>query len=149
MHLLAFFVPYDRMPQEHPKRGSSLHQRAHSEQSVKPVAKLARKAFGNKVRRKPRLPVLAVAVVAQCGVGHDAGVEPGIADVRNPARRSTAPGAANFDQIHPWPVRRVTVKLLPSTDSATLELLTTANDVECTAALANPDGKRKPPVALL
>ena len=37
------------------------------------------------------------------------------------ARFSVALGAANFDQIYPRPVRRVTIKLLPSTDSATSE----------------------------
>src|SRR6266436_3867463 len=137
------------MPQEHSKGGSSLHQSAHSEQGVKPVAKLPGEAFGNKVRRKPLLPVLAVAVVAQGRVGHDAGVEPRITDVRNPARRSVALGAANFDQIYPRPVRRVTAKFLPSIHSSALQLLTTANDFESTAALANPDGQRKPPVALL
>src|SRR5262245_5782142 len=128
------------MTQEHSEWRFSLHQRAHSEQSVKPVAKLARKAFGNKVRRKPTLPVLAVAVVAQGGVRHNAGIEPRIPHVRNPARCSVTLGATNLDQIHPRPVRRVTVKLLPSTDGAILELLTTANDVKSTAGLTYPDG---------
>src|SRR6266403_4333585 len=113
MHLLAFFVPYNCMPQEYSKGGSSLHQRAHSEEGVKPVAKLAGKAFGNEVRRKPLLPVLAVAVVPQGRVGHDAGIEPRVADIRNPACPPTAFGTANFDQIDPWPVRRVTVKFFP------------------------------------
>src|SRR4030095_3268510 len=97
VHLLALFVPHNGVPQEHSKGGSSLPQRAHSEQVVKPVAKLAGKAFCNEVRWEPFLPVIAVAVIAQSRVGHDAGVEPGIADVRDPARSSVALGAANFD----------------------------------------------------
>src|SRR4030095_13619328 len=149
VHLLALFVPHDGVPQEHSKGGSSLHQGAHSEQGVKPVAKLARKAFSNKVRRKTLLPVSALAGIAQGRVGHDAGSEPGIPNVRNAALRSVTLGATNLDQIYPRPVRRVTVKLFPSTDSATLELLTTANDVESAAALTYPDGQSEPPITLL
>src|SRR5439155_22376646 len=121
----------------------------HSEQGIKPVTELAREALGDEVGGKPLLPVFAVAVIAQGRVGHKADVEPGVPDVRNPVCHSIALAAANFNQIYPWPMGRVTFEPLPASHSAVLEFFTTANDVKSTAAVANPDRQRKPPVALL
>src|SRR5207249_11372702 len=125
-----------------------LHHRAHGQDGIEPVTELPREALHDEVGGEPLLPVFAVFVVAHRGVGHDAGVEPGVADVGDARHRVAGARIADLDLVDPGSVWGMTLELVPALDGALLEFLAGADDFELAGHLIDPDWQGQPPEAL-
>jgi len=91
-----------------------LHDGGHRQETVEPVAKLPREGLADPVCREPFVPILAVAAIAQRGIGHDAGIKPGVAHVRDARHLRPTLRAADLDGIDIGTVRRVARKNIPT-----------------------------------
>src|SRR5262245_2698537 len=89
------------------------HHRAHGQERIEPIAELSRKALGDEIRRKPLSPVSPISVVAHGRIRDDSRIQPGIADIGNPARLPAASAAPRLYQVDPRTVRRMSVEFLP------------------------------------
>jgi len=132
------------------QEGWPVHKhRAHGQQAVEPVAKLAWERFTDPVCREPFGPVLAILPVRERAERYDARIQPGVADVRYPTHEGTALGAGDLDLINVRPVRRVPVERGPARHGAALEFLFVPDDLVMLAGVARPERQRQPPVPLL
>ena len=149
MHVLAALVAHQRVAQAGAERLTPVQHGRHHQQRVEPVAVLAGEALGDEVRRVPLLPDVGMRPVPHGGERHDAGVQPGVADVRNARDRRPALAAPDFHSIDPWPVRRVTLEVLPPRHRSRSKLLRRCDDVHVAAFRALVDRERQTPVPLL
>src|SRR5450755_1804622 len=81
--------------------------------------------------------------------GHDASVQPGIADIFDARELSSALLALDLDGIDPGTMRRVALELFPARDCAFLQFLFAADDLEGSTLRTIEDWQREAPVALL
>ncbi len=132
----------------HERRLAAEH-RSHRQHRVEAVAELAREALGDEVGRVPLRPVVRILAIVERGEGHDARVQPRVADVGDPRDRRAARRTGNRDRIDIRAVRGMALKGLPTGERSFLELLAATDDVERAARLAVVDRQRQAPVALL
>src|ERR1700736_3097880 len=102
------------MTQQSFKRSAAINHGTHRQHRIKPVSKLARKAFKYQICREPLVPVGAIGCESYGAERHDARVEPGIADVFDPRSKLAAFFTANLDGIDVRAVRRVAFKGIPA-----------------------------------
>ena len=100
------------------------------------------------MRRVPLLPVVGVLTIADGAEGHDTGIQPGVAHVGDAAHRAAALLAFDFDRVNVGAVRGVPLEFIPAFDGAGFQFVLVADDVVVSAIFTDPDGQRKPPVAL-
>src|SRR5215510_16510449 len=93
-----------------------LQDRDHGEETVEPVAELPWEGLADPVGRVPGPPVVAVRAVAQGAETDNAGVQPGIGDIRDALHQSTTLRAGNLDGINVGAVRSMPLKRLPALD---------------------------------
>ena len=124
---------------------------SHGQHAVEPVAELAGEALGDQVGRIPLGPVFRIAAVAGGAEGHDARIQPRIADVGDATCCAATLRAGDPDCVNVRPVRRVAFELLPTLGGQLLQLVLRTDHVEMAALLviANPDRQRQAVVALL
>ena len=143
------------LPQEHAigediaEGGPALHNGTHGQKGVEPVPELEQEGLADEVGGEPFLPVLAVVTVAQCGKGHDARIQPGVAHIGDARDQGPALLAPDLHRVHPGAMGGMPLKLLPALNGPLPQFLLAANDVEPATLLALPDRQGQPPVALL
>src|SRR5205823_2523389 len=89
------------------------------------------------------------AVVAHRRIRHDAGVEPGIADVWDARHQVARLRIADLELIDPRPMRTVALEVLPALDGAFLQLLARADHLELARDIIDPDRQGETPETLL
>ena len=85
VHRPAVLAEERGVAEDRPERRLAAEHRAHREHRVEPVPELAREALGDEVGREPARPVVRVLAVVDRRERDDPGVEPGVADVADPA----------------------------------------------------------------
>ena len=162
-HLLERVVEPDRVPpalvhlapvagehplvrQHRPIGARALHGGRHEEQGVEPSAELAH-GLDDEVGREPALPLPAILEVAQGREGHDAGVEPAVADLGDAPDGPRAGGAPDEDGVEPR-----AMQLGHRVDGAGIQRqlpkLPARTDHREAPALARVERQRKAPVPL-
>src|SRR5439155_25083313 len=145
VHFLAARITDKRVPEQSLERSAAIDHGAHSQHGIEPVAELAGETFEHQVGREPLLPVRPVGCEAHSAEGHDARVEPWIANIFDAGSQRAALLATNLDGVDERPVRRIALEDVPALDYLFFELLAAADHHEVLARVAHPDGQSESP----